>query len=147
MANINQNGITFNNYKTAGVPTNEWPFRLTDQQGPDEDGGIINAVDIDWNGANLSAGDAITTLPTALNTTGELLVHKLFISHLAKPSKARRKSRGWGKSFGVELLETESSIFNQEGNDTDIHDAVLIRPLLSIAIHNHNLPEEVTRIL
>ena len=51
MATITQNGITFNSYKTTGVPTDQWPFRLTGQQGPDEDGGIINAVDIDWNGA------------------------------------------------------------------------------------------------
>ena len=55
MTTITQNDITFNSYKTTGVPTDQWPFRLTGQQGPDEDGmGIINAVDIDWNGAQFS---------------------------------------------------------------------------------------------
>ncbi len=80
MANINQNGIDFNNYKTAGVPTNEWPFRLTGQQGPDDDGGIVNAVDIDWNGAELDLSDSsiaadvpgVVNGKKVINTTGEL---------------------------------------------------------------------------
>ena len=54
MAQKTQNGITFNNYKTGGVEKEYWPLILTNQQGPDEDGGIINVVDIDWNGAQLS---------------------------------------------------------------------------------------------
>lgn len=60
MAQKIKDGITFNSYKTTGVPTDQWPFRLTGTEGPDEDGGIINAVDIDWNGAQLS-------LPEELN--------------------------------------------------------------------------------
>lgn len=48
---MTQDGITFNSVKTAGVEKEQWPLILTGQMGPDEDGGIINAVDIDWNGA------------------------------------------------------------------------------------------------
>ena len=48
---MTQNGITFNSVKTAGVNYDQWPLILTGQQGPNEDGGVINAVDIDWNGA------------------------------------------------------------------------------------------------
>lgn len=47
-----QNGITFNSVKTGVLPMSQWPtFSLKKQEGVDEDGGIINAVDIDWNGA------------------------------------------------------------------------------------------------
>lgn len=48
-----QNGITFNSVKMNGYPRQGWPIILKGQQGPDEDGGIINAVDIDWNGAQI----------------------------------------------------------------------------------------------
>ena len=51
-----QDGITFNSVKTEGYPRQGWPILLKDQQGPDEDGGVINAVDIDWNGAQLADG-------------------------------------------------------------------------------------------
>lgn len=34
---------------------------------------VVNSVDIDWNSADLANATAITTLPTALKTTGELL--------------------------------------------------------------------------
>ena len=74
MATITQNGISFNNIKTAGVRTDTWPIYIGgNQQGPDEDGGVINAVDIDWNGAvlpnsNTSFGTSIT-----INTTGEII--------------------------------------------------------------------------
>lgn len=54
MANITQNGVYFNNYKNRGGQTiGGGPIRINGQQGPDEDGGIINAVDIDWNGAQV----------------------------------------------------------------------------------------------
>lgn len=53
MAQKTQNGITFNNYKTTGWELSGNPIRMP-IQGPDEDGGIINVVDIDWNGAQLS---------------------------------------------------------------------------------------------
>lgn len=46
MATTTQNGISFPNVKTAGVKTDTWPLYLTGQQGPDSDGGVINAVDI-----------------------------------------------------------------------------------------------------
>ena len=66
-------GIKFNSIKTAGVEKSAWPLILAGRQGPDEDGGVVNVVDIDWNGAvlpnsNTSFGTSIT-----INTTGELL--------------------------------------------------------------------------
>ena len=82
MATKTQNNVNFSTVKTSGVKLSTWPIYLNGQQGPDEDGGVINAVDIDWNGANLSARkEAINStgipdtvaLPTSLNTTGELL--------------------------------------------------------------------------
>ncbi len=51
---MTQNGITFNSVKTVGVELSGWPIFLAGQQGPDEDGGVVNAVDIDWNTADLS---------------------------------------------------------------------------------------------
>ena len=74
MAQNTQNGIIFNSYKDRGGQTiGGGPIRINGQQGPDEDGGIINAVDIDWNGAvlpnsNTSFGTSIT-----INTTGEII--------------------------------------------------------------------------
>ena len=65
MANINQNGINFNNYKTTGWELGGNPLRMP-IQGPDEDGGIINAVDIDWNGAQVEEN-------VTINSTGDLL--------------------------------------------------------------------------
>lgn len=68
---MTQNGITFNSVKTAGVEKSAWPLILAGQQGPDEDGGVINAVDIDWNGAQVKLnGDSSNR---TINTTGELL--------------------------------------------------------------------------
>jgi hypothetical protein len=67
MAQKTQNGISFNNYKTAGIEKEAWPLILSGQQGPDEDGGIINAVDIDWNSAQ--AGEELGII----NTTGDLI--------------------------------------------------------------------------
>ena len=56
MAQKTQNGITFNSIKDrGGIPLGSGPVRINGQIGPDEDGkGIINVVDIDWNGAQLS---------------------------------------------------------------------------------------------
>ena len=73
MAQINQGGIQFNQVKTVGVATDQWPFRLSGQTGPDEDGGVINAVDIDWNGAVLPNGDIENGTSVTINTTGDLL--------------------------------------------------------------------------
>ena len=66
MAQINQGGIQFNQVKTVGISLDQWPFRLSGQIGPDEDGGIVNAIDIDWNGAEVEEN-------VVINTTGELL--------------------------------------------------------------------------
>ena len=64
MAQFNQNGINFNNYKTIGVEFSQNPI-IMPIQGSDEDGGIINAVDIDWNGAQVDNN--------TINITGEIL--------------------------------------------------------------------------
>lgn len=82
-----QDGITFNSVKTAGVEYDQWPIILTGQQGPDEDVGVINVVDIDWNGADLqSAVNAITDIPEGLpssltdgkvKSTGDLLQERI----------------------------------------------------------------------
>lgn len=72
MATTGQNGINFNNYKSQSGSTiniGQWPLVLAGQTGPDEDGGIINAVDIDWNGAKPGIDEGVT----GINTTGELL--------------------------------------------------------------------------
>lgn len=68
-----QNGITFNSVKTGALRMSQWPFSLMNQQGPDEDGGIINAVDIDWNQAILPNADLATGNGVTINTTGDLL--------------------------------------------------------------------------
>ena len=73
MAQINQSGITFNQVKTAGLKLGSWPIILNGQSGPDEDGGSINAVDIDWNGAVLPNGDIENGTSVTINTTGDLL--------------------------------------------------------------------------
>lgn len=48
-----QSGITFNSVKNLGLQLSGWPIYLNHQQGPDKDGGVVNVVDIDWNGAVL----------------------------------------------------------------------------------------------
>ena len=64
---MTQNGITFNLVKVGAYPKNGTPvFSLVGQQGPDEDGGIINVVDIDWNGAQLSLPEELN-LGTTIN--------------------------------------------------------------------------------
>ena len=73
MAQINQSGITFNQVKQYGVTLGQWPVFLASQTGPDEDGGVINAVDIDWNGAVLPNGDIENGKSVTINTTGDLL--------------------------------------------------------------------------
>ncbi len=71
MAQITQNGITFNSVKTAGIEKEAWPLILAGQQGTDEDGGIINAVDIDWNDAQWP--NTTPSAPTTIKTTGDLI--------------------------------------------------------------------------
>lgn len=70
MANYTDNGIQFNNVKeyTTFVNGN---VGVKGTQGVDPEwGGIINAIDIDWNGAQLKNG---STVKATLNTTGEML--------------------------------------------------------------------------
>ena len=70
MAQFNQNGITFSNYKNTGWELSGNPLRMP-IQGPDEDGGIINAVDIDWNDAQWPS--TTPAKPTTIRTTGDLI--------------------------------------------------------------------------
>ena len=70
---MTQNGITFNSVKTGVLPMSQWPtFSLKNQEGVDEDGGIINAVEIDWNGADWSTANG-SQAPSTINTTGDLI--------------------------------------------------------------------------
>ena len=76
MATTSQNGINFNNYKSQSGSTvnmGQWPVVLAGQIGPDEDGGVVNAVDIDWNSAILPNGNPEDASDLTINTTGELL--------------------------------------------------------------------------
>ncbi len=67
MSNYIDNNITFNNVKET-VDFGMGPVGIAGQTGVEpEFGGVINAIDIDWNGAQL--GDK------EINTTGELLSH------------------------------------------------------------------------
>lgn len=67
---MEQNGITFNSVKNSVKQFAAYPLTMKNQQGPDEDGyGIINAVDIDWNGAKPGIGEG----ENGITTTGELL--------------------------------------------------------------------------
>ena len=60
MGNYNQNGIEFTNVKDGGKLQASFPI-WAGQVGVDEFGGIINAVDIDWNGAVLPNGNIANT--------------------------------------------------------------------------------------
>lgn len=54
-----QDGITFSKYREAsdGQAIGTAPIVVADQEGVDPNfGGVINAVDIDWNGAQLADG-------------------------------------------------------------------------------------------
>ena len=62
------NGIAFNNVKEYGVKLTSGPLLINGLTGtdPDDGQGIINAIDIDWNGAEVEDNIII-------NTTGDLL--------------------------------------------------------------------------
>lgn len=67
-----QNNVTFNSVKTGIKAFTAYPLVMKNQQGPDEDGmGIINAVDIDWNGAEFPNTSPLA--PSTINTTGDLI--------------------------------------------------------------------------
>lgn len=79
MGNYNQNGINFTNVKDGGKTQSSSPI-WTGQVGIDEFGGIINAVDIDWNAAELSgaicgiAQDISEDLTVStISSTGDLI--------------------------------------------------------------------------
>ena len=62
-----QDNISFNNVKQT-IDFGMGPVGIAGQTGVDPEwGGVINAVEIDWNGAQLGT--------TTINTTGELLSH------------------------------------------------------------------------
>ena len=72
MAQNTQNGIIFNSYKDRGGQIiGGGPIRINGQQGPDEYGGIINAVDIDWNDADFISAPAEN--PVTISTFGDLI--------------------------------------------------------------------------
>lgn len=55
-----QDNIEFNSVKTShGTELGSGPIGIEGQVGVDEFGGIINAVDIDWNGATPGIGERI----------------------------------------------------------------------------------------
>ena len=53
----------------------EWPIYLVGQQGPDEDGGVVNAIDIDWNGAEVGTINGVDF--GTIKTTGKLLKERI----------------------------------------------------------------------
>ena len=68
MANYTDNNIIFNNVKLQenGLAFGAGPICINGAQGVDSElGGVINAIDIDWNGAQVAG--------KTLNTTGEVL--------------------------------------------------------------------------
>lgn len=74
------NDILFNNVKTSGIKLSSGPLIINGLTGtdPDDNSGIINAIDIDWNGAELSSlitNDNIKSKLSNLtiNTTSDLL--------------------------------------------------------------------------
>lgn len=71
---VTQNGITFNNYNNSEYLPLSRTVRLGTNEGLDEDNfGIVNAVDIAWNGAVLPKGDIANGSSKTINTTGDLL--------------------------------------------------------------------------
>lgn len=67
-----QNDITFNNVKQT-IDFGMGPVGIAGQTGVDPEwGGVINAVDIDWNDANLGS--------YIISTTGQLLSYMSAIS-------------------------------------------------------------------
>lgn len=65
MSNYTDNNILFNNVKDISVPVSG-AVGVRGAQGVDPEwGGVINAIDIDWNGAQVAG--------KTLNTTGEVL--------------------------------------------------------------------------
>ena len=71
---MEQSGISFSSVKRGMIALSNLPLSCTHGNGPDEDGyGIVNAVDIDWNGAVLKGADLENNTNLTLNTSGDLL--------------------------------------------------------------------------
>lgn len=71
MKEFTQNGVVFNKYRESseGQAIGVAPILVSGQEGVDaEFGGIINAVDIDWNGAEID-----NIRDHDINTTGQLI--------------------------------------------------------------------------
>ena len=69
---MEKDNITFNSVKSAhGTEISFGPLGIIGQVGVDEFGGVVNAVDIDWNGAELGTVNGIDL--GTINTTGDLL--------------------------------------------------------------------------
>lgn len=85
---MNQDNITFNNVKQT-IDFGMGPVGIAGQTGVDPEwGGVINAIDIDWNAANLgnnvnidANGGTSNGNSAEINTTGALLS---YISALAQ---------------------------------------------------------------
>ena len=80
---ITQDNITFASYKNTGMLNATAGIVVSGAEGVDpEFGGIINAVDIDWNGARLHNNGKIESIfnpytPNAIiNTTGEFCLKR-----------------------------------------------------------------------
>ena len=70
---MTQDTIIFNSVKTShGTEINFGPLGIRGKVGVDEFGGVINAVDIDWNGAQLNLPDALGGGAETITTTGQL---------------------------------------------------------------------------
>lgn len=74
MATLSQNNITFNNVKSYTTLVNG-NIGVTNAQGVDPVwGGVINAIDIDWNGAKLpNVSLSYLQNNNTINTSGDLL--------------------------------------------------------------------------
>ena len=67
---MTQDNIVFNSVKIYGKEINSGPLGILGKEGGvDEFGGVINAVDIDWNGARPDIGEG----ENGITTIGELL--------------------------------------------------------------------------
>ena len=80
MATINQNGVNFN-IETGGYTHQGWGKKYTNANNildgvydpdPQDIYKSLNAIEIDWNSAIWSSIPG-TTVPTTINTTGDLL--------------------------------------------------------------------------
>jgi len=71
---MTQDGINFNNVKDGGKVQSSSPI-WTGQVGVDEFGGVINAVDIDWNGAEVGTINGVDF--GTIKTTGKLLKERI----------------------------------------------------------------------